>query len=308
METKANYVLIGAFTLVVAVGMLLFGLWAAKYSSDRNWQAYHVVFDEPVTGLTEGGAVQYNGISVGTVDSLALAPQDPRRVVARIRVLADVPVKVDTRAKLSMTGLTGATFIQLTGGSPDAPRLAARDDDAIPVILTEASALQNIADTANRLVARLDEVLSDENVARIASTLEHVESLTGAVADQREDLAALVANSREASEKLVEAIETSNRAMGGIEREFVDKLPALVERLDATLARIDSAANSADAILGENRSAINSFANDGLAQLGPTLAELRSLVRDLRRIGDRFDANPARYLLGREAPKEFEPE
>ena len=72
METKANYVLIGAFTLLVAAAMLLFGLWAAKYSTDRNWQAYHVVFNEPVTGLTEGGAVQYNGISVGTVDSLSL--------------------------------------------------------------------------------------------------------------------------------------------------------------------------------------------------------------------------------------------
>src|SRR5690606_13309047 len=96
METKANYVLIGTFTLLVAVGMLLFGLWAAKYSSDRNWQAYHVVFDEPVTGLSEGGPVQYNGISVGTVDSLPLAPQVPSRVVARIRVLAEVPVKVDT--------------------------------------------------------------------------------------------------------------------------------------------------------------------------------------------------------------------
>ena len=308
METKANYVLIGAFTLIVAVAMLLFGLWAAKFSSDRNWQAYHVVFDEPVTGLTEGGTVQYNGIAVGTIDSLALAPQDPRRVVARIRVLADVPVKVDTRAKLSMAGLTGAPFIQLTGGSPDAPRLASRDGDAIPVILTEASALQNIADTANRLVARLDQVLSEENVARIANTLEHVEAMTGAVAGQREDLAALIANSREASEKLVVAVETSNRAMTGIERELVDKLPALVERLDSTLVRIDSAANSADAILGENRNAINSFANDGLAQLGPTLAELRSLVRDLRRISDRFDSNPARYLLGRDAPKEFEPE
>ena len=75
METKANYVLIGAFTLIVAAAMLLFGLWMAKYSSDRNWQAYHVVFDEPVTGLTEGGTVQYNGIAVGTVDSLALAPR-----------------------------------------------------------------------------------------------------------------------------------------------------------------------------------------------------------------------------------------
>lgn len=308
METKANYVLIGAFTLVVAVAMLLFGLWAAKYSSDRHWQAYHVVFNEPVTGLTEGGAVQYNGISVGTVDSLSLAPQDPRRVVARIRIHADVPVKVDTRAKLSMTGLTGATFIQLTGGSPEAPRLATRDGDAIPVILTEASALQNIADTANRLVARLDQVLSEENVERIAATLAHLEGMTGAVAGQRQDLAELVVNARVASEKLVEAVETSNRAMAGIDRELVQKLPGMVGKLESTLARIDSAANSADAILGENRNAINSFANDGLAQLGPTLAELRSLVRDLRRISDRFDSNPARYLLGRDAPKEFEPE
>ncbi|WP_132998990.1 MlaD family protein [Luteimonas arsenica] len=308
METKANYVLIGVFTLLVAVAMLLFGLWAAKYSSDRNWQAYHVVFNEPVTGLTEGGAVQYNGISVGTVDSLSLAPQDPRRVVARIRVHADVPVKVDTRAKLSMTGLTGATFIQLTGGSPEAPRLTVRGGEDIPVILTEASALQNIADTANRLVARLDEVLSDENVARIAATLEHIEGMTGAVAGQREDLASLITNARVASEKLVETVETSNRAMSGIDRELVQKLPGMVERLESTLARVDSAANSADAILGENRNAINSFANDGLAQLGPTLSELRSLVRDLRRISDRFDSNPARYLLGRDAPKEFEPE
>lgn len=308
METKANYVLIGAFTLAVAVAMLLFGLWAAKYSSDRNWQAYHVVFDEPVTGLTEGGTVQYNGIAVGTVDSLSLAPQDPRRVVARIRVNADVPVKVDTRAKMSLAGLTSAPFIQLTGGSPEAPRLLPQDKDDIPVILTEASALQNIADTANRLVARLDEVLSEDNVARISATLEHIEGMTGAVAGQREDLASLITNTRVASEKLVEAVETSNRAMSGIDRELVQKLPGMVERLESTLARIDSAAGNADAILGENRNAINSFANDGLAQLGPTLGELRSLVRDLRRISDRFDSNPARYLLGRDAPKEFEPE
>lgn len=308
METKANYVLIGAFTLAVAVAMLLFGLWAAKYSSDRNWQAYHVVFDEPVTGLTEGGTVQYNGIAVGTVDSLSLAPQDPRRVVARIRVNAEVPVKVDTRAKMSIAGLTSAPFIQLTGGSPEAPRLLPQDKDDVPVILTEASALQNIADTANRLVARLDQVLSEANVERIANTLEHIEGMTGAVAGQREDLAALITNTRVASEKLVEAVETSNRAMNGIDRELVQKLPGMVTRLESTLARIDSAAGSADAILGENRNAINSFANDGLAQLGPTLGELRSLVRDLRRISDRFDSNPARYLLGRDAPKEFEPE
>ena len=58
---------------------------------------------------------------------------------------------------------------------------------------------------------------------------------------------------------------------------------------------------------GVGRTAISSFANDGLSQLGPTLGELRSLIRDLRRVSDRLDNNPARYLLGRDAPKEFEP-
>ena len=74
------------------------------------------------------------------------------------------------------------------------------------------------------------------------------------------------------------------------------------------MARLDSAADGADAILNENRAAINSFANDGLSQLGPTLGELRGLVRDLRRISDRLDNNPVRYLLGRDTPTEFEPE
>ncbi|WP_101925665.1 MlaD family protein [Luteimonas rhizosphaerae] len=308
METRANYVLIGAFTIIVSLCLLGFALWAAKYSSERSWNEFDVVFREPVTGLTEGSSVQYNGIAVGTVDSLMLAPQDPRQVIARLRIQANAPVKTDTRARMSMTSLTGSPIIQLTGGSPDAPPLTSEDSDQPPIILTEASALQNISDTANRLVERLDRVLSEENVERIAATLENIEGMTGAVAGQREDIGAMIVNAREASEQLEQTLTTTNRAMTSFDRELVQKLPGLVANLESTLARMDSAAGGADTILNENRAAISSFANDGLSQLGPTLGELRALVRDLRRISDRLDANPARYLLGRDAPKEFEPE
>ncbi|MGN6513681.1 MAG: MlaD family protein [Lysobacteraceae bacterium] len=307
METKANYVLIGAFTLATAAALLLFGLWAAKYSSERNWQDYQVVFTEPVTGLTEGSSVQYNGIAVGTVQALDLDPRDPRRVVARLKLKAEIPVKVDTRAKLSITGLTGVPFIQLTGGSPRASRLVDVDHRDAPVIRTEASALQNIADTANRLVARLDEVLSEENVRHINDTLAHLDAVTGTISDQRADLRALIANARQASEQLNQTLATTNRTVGDVDRELVDRLPVLVGKLDATLTHLDAAAANANGILGENRAAIHSFANDGLAQLGPTLAELRALVRDLRHVSDRLEGNPTRYLLGRDAPKEFEP-
>ena len=88
---------------------------------------------------------------------------------------------------------------------------------------------------------------------------------------------------------------------------MVDRLPALMDKLDGTLAKLDSAAGNADALIAENRPAVKSFANDGLAQLGPTLAELRRLIRDLRNLSDRIEDRPARYILGRDAPKEFEP-
>lgn len=307
METKANYVLIGAFTLLTAALLLVFGLWAAKYSSDRNFQNYQVVFSEPVTGLTEGSSVQYNGIAVGTVESLKLAPNDPRKVVALLKLQADIPVKVDTRAKMSMASLTGSPFIQLTGGSPTAPSLLSTSDREIPIILAEPSALQNIADTANRLVARMDEVLSEENVKHIAGTLQNLELLTGSLSDQREDLRLLIINARESSQELNATLKTTHRVMNDIDRGLVAKLPELTAKLDRTLTQLDSAAGNADAILGENRTAIHSFANDGLSQLGPTLSELRILVRDLRRITDNLNGSPARYILGRDAPKEFEP-
>ncbi|MDH5824765.1 MlaD family protein [Luteimonas sp. RD2P54] len=308
METKANYVLIGAFTIAVAVFGLLFALWAAKYASDRSWEEYAVVFNEPVTGLSEGSSVQYNGIAVGSVESLQLSPDDPRQVVARLRIDARTPVKVDTRARMSMTSLTGPPIIQLTGGSPDSPRLATQSDREVPIILTEPSALQNIADTANRLVERLDKLLSEDNIAKVDRTLTHIEAVTGALGEGSEDISGLLRSARAASERLERTLDSADSAITDFDRGFVQELPQLIDKLDRTLTRLDSAADGADAILNENRAAISNFANDGLGQLGPTLSELRSLIRDLRRISDRLENNPARYLLGRDAPKEFEPE
>lgn len=308
METKANYVLIGAFTIVVTMFLLLFALWAAKYTSEKDWMHYAVVFEEPVTGLTEGSLVLYNGISVGTIDTLQLAPQDPRRVVATLRIQARTPVKTDTRAKISTPSLTSPPVIQLTGGSPNARLLADADPRDIPVIQTEPSALQNIADTTNKLVARMDQLLSEENINRISNSLANIEAMTGAISEQREDVRTMIVSARRSTEQLEKTLATTDRAVSSLDRELVDKLPALIAKLDSTLAKLDSAATGVNGIVNDNRAAISSFASDGLGQLGPTLGELRALVRDLRRISERLDNGPTQYLLGRDAPKEFEPE
>lgn len=307
METKAHYILIGAFTLIIGFGLLLFGLWAAKYSSDRTWQNYKVVFHEAVTGLSVGSPVQYNGIAVGSITKLSLAPDDPRQVIADVRIESNTPIKTDTRAKLGITSLTGPTVIQLSGGTPGARELREVDHHDEPVIQTTPSALQNVSDTANRIADRLDQILSDGNIARINVTLANLEKLSGDLGDDRQGVQALLVSARDAARNLDRTLDTTNGMMQKIDGNVVQKLPPLLDKLDTTLARLDSAAGNADAILGENRAAISSFSNDGLAQLGPTLSELRGLTRDLRQVSDRLQGNPARYLLGRDAPKEFDP-
>ena len=307
METKANYVLIGAFTLLIGVALLAFGLWAAKYSSDRTWQEYQVVFTEAVTGLSVGSPVQYNGIAVGSITQLTLAPDDPRKVVAKLRLNSTTPVKTDTRAKLAITSLTGPSIIQLSGGTPQAAALTAVSKEPVPTIATTPSALQNITDVANRVVERMDQLLSDANVERLSNTLAHLETISGDLADRDRGTQALLVEARDAVRNLNTTLGTANGAIEHLDQNVIRQLPATLDKLDASLSKLDSAAGNANAILGENRAAINSFANDGLAQLGPTLTELRGLVRDLRRVSDKLDNNPARYLLGRDAPKEFDP-
>lgn len=307
METRANHVLIGAFTLAVCLFAVLFALWIAKYTSEKSFAEYDVVFQEAVTGLSTGSQVLYSGISVGEVRGLSLMKDDPRKVVARIRLSADTPVRTDTRAKLTVTGLTGVSVIQLSGGSPGAPRLEGGSGNDVPVIQTEPSALQNIAASANEIVERINRLLSDANVERITRTLEQLDQVTGAIAAEREEIGALIRNARSASEKLDATLASADRAITTLDQGVVQELPEMVRKLDATLTQLEAASRNANGILEDNREAWGEFSQDGLGEVGPTMRQLRGLIREIDDLANKLENNPAGYLLGREQPEEFEP-
>jgi len=307
METRANHVLIGAFTLGVCILAVLFALWAAKYTTEKSFNEYDVVFQEAVTGLSVGSQVLYSGISVGAVRNLSLVRDDPRKVVARIRLSADTPVKTDTRAKLTLTGLTGTAVIQLTGGSPGSPALESSDPRQVPTIPSEPSALQNIAATASEIVDRVNLLLSDANVERVNRVLEQLEQVTSAVSGEREDIAALIRNARTASAQLEKTLASADRTINNLDEGVIRELPALVAKLDRALGELEAASTSANAILTDNREAISDFSQEGLGQVAPTLRQLRGLIRELDGLVDRVEKNPAGFILGREQPEEFEP-
>jgi phospholipid/cholesterol/gamma-HCH transport system substrate-binding protein len=320
METRASYVLIGSFTLAILAAAFLFVLWIGKLSFDREWDYYDIVFTEAVTGLTVGGAVQYSGIQVGEVRKLSLDPADPKRVIARARVNAGTPIKADTRARLTFTGITGVALIQLSGGTPEAGPIQLAEGETVPRIVADESALQKllassegIVTSVNEMVVRLSLLLNDENIARIEATIDHIEQVTGTLADRKADIGQAVADVGEASRALKRTLAETEALVRRLEAASANAERLLgseaSELLASARASLDSAKRFTDAAYAtveENRDAVASFANQGLAQTGPAVAELRATLRNLQKLADRLEDDPAAYLLGRDQPREYE--
>ena len=127
METRANYLLVGSFVLALTVGLIGFVIWLAKVQFDTQFSRYDIFFESSVTGLQVGGQVKYRGITVGEVTSISIDPTDVTRVLVTIEIEAGTPVRDDTVATLNLLSLTsGALFVQLAGGSNEAPALGSR--------------------------------------------------------------------------------------------------------------------------------------------------------------------------------------
>jgi len=312
METRAHYVLIGIFTVATVAAAMLFGLWLAKGPTGGDFTDYDIIFHETVYGLSEGSAVQYSGVNVGDVVSLSLDPSDPRQVHVLVRIGKKTPVKRDTEARLAMTGITGLSVIQLSGGTPHSPRLTAPAGET-PVIVASRSALSTFAEGGEDVVGNLNavlhamkQVLSPENAARIERTLADVEQVAGSMANEREELhvmlLAMTASARDADQALKSAdrlMQQGNALASGQGQQIL----ANVQQLTASLARTS---DSVEQLIEANRASVNSGLRDA-DQLGPTLAELRATLASLRALTDHLQDDPSAWLLGRDRLRDFSP-
>jgi len=158
METDRHYFFEGLFIIVFSVAAAIVALWLG--STGRHDDAiYRIHFPDSVSGLTAGDSVKFRGIDVGTVKSMILDPADPRLVVVDVRLRKDTPVKTDTRASLTMKGITGVVFIELNGGSPETKSLLdVTPPDKVPEIVSEKTGLKAALDELPKLVEKFSAI------------------------------------------------------------------------------------------------------------------------------------------------------
>jgi len=312
METRAHHVLIGLFTVIVVAGALLFGLWLAKSSVDTEFKDYEVVFNEAVSGLSKGSAVQYSGIKVGDVVTLRLDPKDPRRVLARIRLGGDTPIKEDTQAILALTGITGTSIIQLSGGTPQSPKLKGKDGN-LPTIIASPSPIARLLNDSGDLVAGVNmlmlnanKMFSSQNVERISKTLEHLEQTTGTIADQRGDIRQAMQQLASVGKQAGAMLEQTSALMRNANGLLNDQGKQMFGSAEQAMKSLEQSSATINTLLTTNQDSLNS-GMQGLNGLAPAVRELRDTLTSLRAISQRLEANPTGYLLGNDKNKEFTP-
>ncbi|WP_299359819.1 MlaD family protein [uncultured Paracoccus sp.] len=292
METRANFILIGLFTLLGILGMLGFFIWLANVQLERQYRLYGILFED-VSGLDASGDVLFNGIPVGSVIGLQIFDEDPAKVLATIEIDATTPVRENTVAQLMSQGVTGVAYISLSGGPGDAPPLTAAEGE-LPIIPSRRSTVQGLVEDApdlmaqaNALLGQLQELVSAENRTHVTGILRNVEASSANLDAALTEFSDVARTVRDASDQIA---------------SFTARLDSIGESVTTTLSNTDTALNSAAGAFDEvkvtveaARPAIGSAAKafDSAAvlmrdrvpaiadQLAQTLGALDTAVRDV---------------------------
>lgn len=322
METRANYILIGLFTLAVIVGGFGFVYWFQHIGGTSERVAYRVQFQGPVSGLRTGSAVVFNGIRVGEVSELRLNPGNPRQVDAILSVDRNVAIRADTEAGLEFAGLTGNASVALKGKSADAPVLKSEKGAPPPTIIADPSATQDVTETARQVMRRVERLIDDNDTSfknalknietfsealarnsdRIDRVMVGVEKLTGGP-DSRGEIAEATQSLKVAVERLgggpngpgelgeaARAIQKAAENLGGGEKGTGE--------IGEAARAIKLAAENLDRRVAEMSAGINRFTGSGLREWEALATEGRRTLAQIERAVKNFDKNPSRVIFG----------
>ena len=186
METRAPFVVVGAFVLAAIAAVFGFVYWLHNTGGLGPRATYHIQFDGSVPGLLVGAAVLFNGIRVGEVTDLGLAPDSPRRVNATISVASTTPVRSDTKVGLEFQGLTGVPVIALEGG-----KLLSNSGE-VSTLIADPGAGEGMTQAARSALRRVDSVLAD-NAEPLKNTIANLQIFSEGLARNTGKLDSIVA-------------------------------------------------------------------------------------------------------------------
>lgn len=312
METRSNYVMVGAVTVALLIGTLLFIVWLAGLSS-KTTKCYDIYFPA-VGGINKGSNVSFSGVPVGQVSKISLLPNRPEFVWVRIEVDQQTPVLEGTTAEIHSVSLAGANEIQLNGAQRGRPAVTTLGPQGCPVIPASSSGLSALLNSAPELMARLQrlterltELLSDRNQAAITDILENIDATTATLKQRAPEMADAIGDVRIAAHNagiaagnVATLSNSANQLVNGPGRQSV-------ENLNQAIISARKAADNLNAMISDARPGVQNFSKSTLPEANRLVRDLRDLSQSLQQVSDRVNHEGIGGALGPQKLPDYKP-
>jgi len=313
METRSNYVMVGAVTLALLAGVLLFTVWVAGLSNKAT-KCYDIYFAQGVSGLNRGSNVTFSGVPVGQITQISLLPERPEFVWVRIEIDEETPVLQGTNAQIKGVGFTGVSEIQLSGAVKGARPLTQVGPQGCPVIPASSGGLgallnsaPELIDRIQRLTERLTELLSDENQDAISDILANIRDTTAVLRERAPDLADAIGDARIAARNAGVAAERIAVLSDSTNRLVVEEGRPAAQDLRRAIAAVERSANNLDAMVADARPGVQNFTKSTLPEANRLIRDLRELSESLKGVSERVEQGGIGGTLGPQKLPDYKP-
>jgi phospholipid/cholesterol/gamma-HCH transport system substrate-binding protein len=305
--------MVGAVTVALLAGVLLFIVWLAGLSNKAT-KCYDIYFSQAVGGLNKGSNVTFSGVPVGQVNKISLLPNRPEFVWVRIEVDQQTPVLQGTTAQIKGVGFTGVSEIQLDGAVKGAPPITQIGPQGCPVLPSATGGLGALLNSApelieriQRLTERLTELLSDKNQNSIADILENLDRTTKVLAERAPDLADAIGDARIAARNAGVAAQRFGVLADSTNQLINEQGKPAAEDLRKSIASVQQAADNLNAMISDARPGVQNFSKSTLPEANRMVRDLRELTQSLNSFTERLNQTGIGGSLGPEKLPDYKP-
>lgn len=304
METRANYTIIGAFTLLVLAGAFGFVYWFMRPLTNENRKAYEIVYSGTVSGLRQGNTVTFNGIPVGQVAKLGLVPDRPSEVLVRVDVDSNVPILSDARAGLESQGLTGIVAVAIRGGEAGAKPLPIGPSGLPRITADGGSGMAGLIATVQDVARRVNGILDAIDPEQVKQIVSNATAFSDALASKSEDVASLLARANQIAGQLQELATKADSVMMDIKKASSDP-DGVVNQAAEAAASVRKLADNLDSRTAELAAQLKQFTGPGLRNFEALAVDGRRTLSELDRTLRNFERNPRQFIFGGSSVPEY---
>ncbi|MBD3807243.1 MAG: MCE family protein [Epsilonproteobacteria bacterium] len=294
MESKNNTFLIGFFVLSLTTALVLFLIWMGRIGTDRNFTEYRTYMRESVAGIQDDSTVRYMGVDVGQITEIKINPKNSEEVELVMKIKNDTPIKTDTKAELKVFGLTGLTFVELSGGTNKAPALKP-DKQGKRIIQSKKSQIALITDSIATLSEKssvaldgLNKILNDKNAKNIEKTLDNLAQATSEMKELRVELSALIEKTSKTEDKISASTVDTMHKVGNASVALKDS----AKKFDVVIRKTEK-------LIDSSNSAMNRVNSETLSKTNALLDEMRTTVATYDKLGKQLEEKPNSIIWGK---------